>query len=258
MRYFELFQKRILQLIETLKKKNTTDKKKHLEDKKNGNNDIQNYINTTMTDLLNCYTPCRGGCTLLSLAVQMQDVNVVKYLLSSSTLKECIKIDINKVDRESPCYSVLHHAILIDHREILDLLLNYHNNNHHHDDDEQIPMMNVNITDDTGMTPLMLACEVSRLEIIQLLMETYQAEYSKVDYERGWSCLFYASARGDKDIVEYLLNEGVDRFCMDVNKELAVDWACRNGHDDVVHCLEEFKGKRMKLKTAKKRIIAES
>lgn len=87
--------------------------------------------------------------------------------------------------------------MLIDHREILDLLLvNYYDINIH-DDDKQIPMMNINITDETGMTKLMLACEVSRLEIIQLFMETYQAKYSKVDHERGWSCLLYALNKED-------------------------------------------------------------
>lgn len=60
---------------------------------------------------------------------------------------------------------------------------------------------------DYEQTPLHIACDAGRLEIVQLLLEKYKVEVNPVD-KNGWTPLHHAAASGQLHICEILLQKG--------------------------------------------------
>jgi serine/threonine-protein phosphatase 6 regulatory ankyrin repeat subunit B len=55
----------------------------------------------------------------------------------------------------------------------------------------------------------------------------------------GMTPLMVAAGKGDRDLVQRLLEAGADRSLQDVKKQTALDWAVNAGHPEVVTCLQE-------------------
>ncbi|XP_005754275.1 ankyrin repeat and SAM domain-containing protein 6 isoform X1 [Pundamilia nyererei] len=67
----------------------------------------------------------------------------------------------------------------------------------------------VNLSNQEGATPLMMAAVSGQLEVVQLMVEK-NADIDKQDGVHGWTALMQATYHGNKDIVKYLLNQGAD------------------------------------------------
>ncbi|SMO68473.1 ankyrin repeat domain-containing protein [Fodinibius sediminis] len=133
--------------------------------------------------------------------------------------------------------------------------------------------MDVNASDNSGRTPLMLASFNGHTEIVQLLLEEgadvsarntdgrtplifassgpfpetvallleSDADPNAVDNVDGWSALMFAAAEGNKEVVTTLLDHGADPSLTDKDDESAIDFARNNDHSEVVQVLEEIK-----------------
>jgi len=62
--------------------------------------------------------------------------------------------------------------------------------------------------DDEGRTPLMLACLHG--DLCEVYQKFCHSEMDAVD-DDGWSALMYAAHHGHADIVDFLIEKGVDR-----------------------------------------------
>ncbi|XP_075416325.1 ankyrin repeat and SAM domain-containing protein 6 [Tenrec ecaudatus] len=67
----------------------------------------------------------------------------------------------------------------------------------------------VNMVNEDGATPLMLAAVMGQLPLVQLLVERH-ADVDKQDSVHGWTALMQATYHGNKEIVKYLLAQGAD------------------------------------------------
>ncbi|XP_077166376.1 ankyrin repeat and SAM domain-containing protein 6 [Paroedura picta] len=67
----------------------------------------------------------------------------------------------------------------------------------------------VNLLNDDGASPLMIAAVTGQLPLVQLLVSR-NAEIDKQDTVHGWTALMQATYHGNKDVVKYLLNQGAD------------------------------------------------
>uniref|UniRef100_A0A3Q0S701 Ankyrin repeat and sterile alpha motif domain containing 6 n=1 Tax=Amphilophus citrinellus TaxID=61819 RepID=A0A3Q0S701_AMPCI len=67
----------------------------------------------------------------------------------------------------------------------------------------------VNLSNQEGATPLMMAAVSGQLEVVQLMVEK-NADIDKQDGVHGWTALMQATYHGNKDIVKYLLSQGAD------------------------------------------------
>ncbi|XP_060110043.1 ankyrin repeat and SAM domain-containing protein 6 [Heteronotia binoei] len=67
----------------------------------------------------------------------------------------------------------------------------------------------INIVNDDGASPLMIAAVTGQLPLVQLLVSR-NAEIDKQDNVHGWTALMQATYHGNKEVVKYLLNQGAD------------------------------------------------
>ncbi|CAJ1081763.1 ankyrin repeat and SAM domain-containing protein 6-like [Xyrichtys novacula] len=67
----------------------------------------------------------------------------------------------------------------------------------------------VNVSNQEGASPLMMAAVSGQLEVVQLMVEK-KADIDKQDSVHGWTALMQATYHGNKDIVKYLLSQGAD------------------------------------------------
>uniref|UniRef100_A0A668B005 Ankyrin repeat and sterile alpha motif domain containing 6 n=1 Tax=Myripristis murdjan TaxID=586833 RepID=A0A668B005_9TELE len=67
----------------------------------------------------------------------------------------------------------------------------------------------VNLSNQEGASPLMMAAVSGQLEVVQLMVEK-NADIDKQDGVHGWTALMQATYHGNKDVVKYLLNQGAD------------------------------------------------
>ncbi|XP_062335744.1 ankyrin repeat and SAM domain-containing protein 6-like [Osmerus eperlanus] len=67
----------------------------------------------------------------------------------------------------------------------------------------------VNIANQDGASPLMMASVSGQLEVVQLLVEK-NADIDKQDGVHGWTALMQATYHGNKDVVKYLLSQKAD------------------------------------------------
>ncbi len=79
----------------------------------------------------------------------------------------------------------------------------------------------VKMCDFKCVTPLMLACQVGQLKMVQILADSYHADVDTQD-ENGLCALHYAVIANKPDILKYLVCEcGADRHLKDNNKKKA-------------------------------------
>ncbi len=90
--------------------------------------------------------------------------------------------------------------------------------------------------DGSGRTALMYAASGPNPESVQLLLD-WKAEPNLVDQEERFSALMFAAAEGQAGVVQTLLDHGSDSDLVDVDGDTALDFAARNGHQEVVRLL---------------------
>eukprot|EP00850_Spirogloea_muscicola_P009422 SM000053S17379 [mRNA] locus=s53:55947:59955:+ [translate_table: standard] len=87
------------------------------------------------------------------------------------------------------------------------------------------------IPDAEGDTPLIHAARNGHVAAVKALLE-HQAAASTSNPNSGASAIHHAAGCGSRELVELLLDRGVDvNACSDAGSPLL--WACGNGHDDV-------------------------
>ncbi len=97
--------------------------------------------------------------------------------------------------------------------------------------------------DGSGRTALMYAASGPYAESVQLLLE-WKADLLAVDREEQFTPLMFAAAEGQAAVVRVLLDHGADRGIVDVDGDTALDFASRNGHQEVVRILSEANDER--------------
>jgi ankyrin repeat protein len=102
--------------------------------------------------------------------------------------------------------------------------------------------IDVNIKNQFGDTPLMLACKYGHEAIAsKLISRNAHLDKLNKDYDTAISL---ASANGFEKVVELLLCYNADMTRDNVNKKTALTLACENGHDKVVNLLLNYGRKR--------------
>lgn len=89
-----------------------------------------------------------------------------------------------------------------------------------------------------GRTPLMFAATGPFPDTVELLLE-WKADPDATDQVEGWSPLMFAAAEGNLDVVRALLDHGADASLQDREGETALVFAENNNHADVVEVLKE-------------------
>lgn len=131
-------------------------------------------------------TPSNKKYTPLMYAAVFSDTKMIKLLLKCGVSLE-IRGDFGR--------TVLHEAVgKKNNTENVKLLL-----------DQKI---DVDVKDNYGVTPLMIAAENGNNEIIKILLK-YGADVNKVDND-GWSALLWACYKGQNGTAKFLLNNGSD------------------------------------------------
>ena len=100
--------------------------------------------------------------------------------------------------------------------------------------------MTVNMTDESGQTPLMCAClEGGRLDNIKRLLEL-GADIQQLEFNVGWSALHFAARDSSPEIIEYLLSLGMTVNMTDKSGQTPLMCACYKGGrlDNIKRLLE--------------------
>ncbi|MPC45105.1 Ankyrin repeat and SOCS box protein 3 [Portunus trituberculatus] len=133
------------------------------------------------------------------------------------------------VDRvERGGWAALHHAVASGNSEIVHLLMAY----------SASPDIRSMGQGEEGKTAVHWSALQGRLESLKILQENNCNLRAQVS-GRG-TALHYAAAFGDVEVVEWLVEQGVDITGKDKNGRLAKDVAKRNGHMHVHHLLKEL------------------
>ena len=123
-------------------------------------------------------------------------------------------------------WSPLHFAATYSSPEIIEYLLSLG--------------MTVNMTDKSGLTPLMCACyKGGRLDNIKRLLEL-GADIQQLDLNAGWSALHFAARDSSPEIIEYLLSLGMTVNMTEKSGQTPLMCACLEGGrlDNIKRLLE--------------------
>ncbi|GMI53077.1 hypothetical protein TeGR_g1140 [Tetraparma gracilis] len=96
----------------------------------------------------------------------------------------------------------------------------------------------INITDNNGTTPLMMACAIGNERMVNMLLEENADPEKRDNYH--WNSLFYAAYGGSVKVTEKILNQGINKRLKDKKKMIAQDWSDFCGHGEVSALLENF------------------
>ena len=91
--------------------------------------------------------------------------------------------------------------------------------------------------DKKGRTPLIFAASGSFPQMVELLLEE-GADPDVTDQAEGWSALMFAAAGGHVEVVRTLLEHGADASLEDREGDTALTFARDNSHADVAALLE--------------------
>ena len=99
----------------------------------------------------------------------------------------------------------------------------------------------LNIKDDFGGTPFMMATYHGNKDVVQLLLDHSERIQLNAKDQFGFTALMWACKEGHKDVVKLLLDhsERIDLNARDNRGWTAFMQACYNGHKDVVQLLLE-------------------
>ena len=104
--------------------------------------------------------------------------------------------------------------------------------------------VDVNETDKTWKTALMLACKYGSIEIIECLLNK-KARLEAID-RQNWTALFYASYYGRDEVVKLLIKKGAfvnhkayGEICITPLMASCVGWKCNNNYKETIRALIE-------------------
>ena len=180
----------------------------------------------------------------------------------------CIKAGMDVNERDAHGRTILNIAVMEEHVEIVDLLINAGADVNGQDANSLLSPLHhsiaqgkdrladrficagadMNIRDATGMTPLMLAAQEGHLDIVAMIVQ--EAIYPEDETRRGievvdvrdntgWTPLHYAAHKGQVEVAEYLLEEGdANQHMKDKAGCTASMIALQEGHGDVCSYLD--------------------
>ncbi|XP_001641900.2 ankyrin repeat and MYND domain-containing protein 2 isoform X1 [Nematostella vectensis] len=99
--------------------------------------------------------------------------------------------------------------------------------------------VNVNCTDESGMTPLMHAAYKGQIEIVELLL-AHGADINSRSHESGYSTLMFGALSGNIGVVKILLQAGASVSKVNDIGRTAAQMAAFVGHHDVVSLINNF------------------
>ena len=175
-------------------------------------------VNINMVDTGSGFTP-------LIQAVRNKDYRMTKLLLSLP------QIDINAVDNWKYHIPPVSHAIQMNHRGIVKLLIDNGANINEPSKSDKNPYN----------TPLMIASWDGKLDLVTLLVEN-GACINQADQGNGFTALIKAVWQNHPDIVKYLLEHNADRTICSFKAKTALDIAYEknSGHryKEIIELLE--------------------
>ena len=95
----------------------------------------------------------------------------------------------------------------------------------------------VNLKDNDGTTPLLIAATIGRIDLVRLLVQS-GADLNLHDVE-GVTPLMKAIGTGDKKMVSYLMDNGADARLVDVNGTSPLHIAAERGKESIIKLLLE-------------------
>ena len=165
--------------------------------------------------------PTRDGSTPLHVASEVGQEKIVDFLINKKA-----QVDAKNLLGDTP----LMRAVLGGHRNIVQLLISSENNR-----------ANANIADNNGLTPLMLACTMNRLDIAELLITKGGADVQQQD-KNCMTCLHHACKNGFTRLCQLLLECRASPLLPDTNGRTPLHVASQNGHRDCVVALKTSMG----------------
>ena len=100
----------------------------------------------------------------------------------------------------------------------------------------------VNVKDDAGWTPLIMASMTGFVKTVNILIE-HKADMEARDLLKGEAPLSWAAEMGHVEVVKALLVKGADPGAKDKAGQTALDHAKKNEHSKVVEVLKKAKSK---------------
>ena len=147
----------------------------------------------------------------LAKAAKFDNVSEVKYLLSKGVTSNAVDINGNPM---------LILAIKDNSEKVIDLLLN----------DKKI---DVDLSNKSGETPLMMASIQGNLPLVQTLVLKNKAMIDHI----GWTPLHYACAKGHFDVAQFLIANGAIVDAMSVGNTTPLMMAVQSGNEQLVKLL---------------------
>ena len=144
-------------------------------------------------------------------AAKIDNVSEVKYLLSKGVTPNAVDINGNPM---------LILAIKDNSEKVIDLLLN----------DKKI---DVDLSNKSGETPLMMASIQGNLPLVQTLVLKNKAMIDHI----GWTPLHYACAKGHFDVAQFLIANGAIVDAMSVGNTTPLMMAVQSGNEQLVKLL---------------------
>lgn len=148
---------------------------------------------------------------IFSLAKESKIKELMKYINDNS-------IDINELDGQG--YTLLHQSIYEENPDIINCLIELETD--------------INKRDDAGFSPLELACMIGNLDIVKILID-HNCDLNK--NKHVYNALHIAAAMGRHEIVDFLLQIGMDVNDVDDSGYTPLHWATQEGKLDVVELL---------------------
>ncbi len=95
-----------------------------------------------------------------------------------------------------------------------------------------------NRTDSNQRTALMYAATGSSTRTVEILLE-HGADVNAIEGEEGWTALMFAAAEGQAEVVQALLDGGASPGLIDIDGESAASFASKAGHEALALTLTE-------------------
>lgn len=168
----------------------------------------------------------RSGFTPLIQAIRNRDYRMTEFLLSLP------QIDINAVDNWKYHFPPISHAIQMNHRGLVELLIDNGANVNEPSRNDKNPYN----------TPLMIASWDGKLEMVELLVEN-GACINQADKGNGFTALIKAVWQNHPDVTRYLLEHNADRTICSFKAKTALDIAYEknsgNRYKEIIELLDE-------------------
>ena len=87
--------------------------------------------------------------------------------------------------------------------------------------------ISANVKDNDNKTPLLWGCQNKKTIENATLLLKYSAEINVINKEHGACALHYAAKHSDKEMIQFLLERGVDVNVASSDSETPLLWACQ-------------------------------